>query len=306
MCKQKDGRMYTYYMPHTVLNGCRGAKAEDGDAAAAPGVALQLITRVSTSLKEALRYHMALVAIRQRTMLPPSGLEHLKFEDRFRKAVDFTLNELNMDASEMDLKFVISLRVLWIDSSLRTPPYSVVEQMQDGLADWRALDSARGRVSHRSYVLRHVAPQAIAESWAKLRQEYLRIMTWFGRCPCKIARRLDRLQQHHSVELERQLQKWNQVQMAAEERHQKQAVLQAESIALPPATDAGQAANAPRLDMVASKVLPLDEVEHRIYRLLAKWRSSEDQGHGEWQRAQKRKSSTLIAKATCRRYQRRV
>jgi len=313
MCKKKHGRMYNYYMPHIMLNSlpCKGVESEDSESAA-QGVAIQLFTRVSTNLEEALRYHMVLVAIRQRTMFPPSGSEHLTFEDRFHKAVDYTLKEIGMDATEMDLKFVLNLRVLWISSSLRTPPYSVVGQMQAGLADWRALDTARGRVQHRSYVLRQLAPEAIGESWGKLRQEYLRIMTWFGRCPAKIARRLDMLQQHHNSQLEKQLQRWNQVQMAAEERHQKQATAQvnlreAESIsgtvATPQLACVGLSARAH--ETVAVKVVSSEEVELRIYRLLAKWRPSCSKGHGK--HAQKRKSSKLTlpsvrpVKATCRR-----
>mmetsp|Transcript_66383 Transcript_66383/g.158833 ORF Transcript_66383/g.158833 Transcript_66383/m.158833 type:complete len:552 (-) Transcript_66383:89-1744(-) len=293
--KASHGKAYKYYLPGTVLN-----PPQEQDASI-PRVTLRLFTRNCTTLEDAVRYHSVLVAIRQRTCpkSTDSASEHTSFEDRFRSAVARTLSEFDINAHEMGLKFTLSARCLWVSSPLRTPPYCFATQVEAGLQDWRSLDLARGHVKHRSYVVRRMGPEAILQSWANLRKEYLRIMVWFGRCECKLSRRLEDLQKQHESHLETQLQRWREARALAKERHRHhQAASSCRDLeqagSCPDEADA--AAGNMHLQTEHAKVAKLvqkpDEsvLQHTILQLLRRWQKSLDKGCGQPQRSAGRRA----------------
>eukprot|EP00913_Durusdinium_trenchii_P027801 g26069.t1 len=86
------------------------------------------MTRTVSSLEVALRFHSLLVVVKQRTYVGSGS-----FESRFRNALSTTLSEFDVDPDSMGLKIIVSLRVLWMKTPLRTPAYFVASHLDKGL-----------------------------------------------------------------------------------------------------------------------------------------------------------------------------
>eukprot|EP00435_Cladocopium_sp_Y103_P047241 s1675_g13.t2 len=140
----KRQNKYRYYMASAAIEG------------------LRLVTRTVGSLEVALTFHSILVVIKQRT-----SCLHGNFEARFRAALSSTFSEFKADPESMGLKFIVSLRVLWMKTPLRTPAYLVASQLDNGLQALHRLRKARGSV--RNYVLRAVNTVDLDEQWTQIR-----------------------------------------------------------------------------------------------------------------------------------------
>eukprot|EP00434_Breviolum_minutum_P017681 symbB.v1.2.015606.t1/scaffold1172.1/size134038/3 len=162
---------------------------------------LRMVTKTVGSLEVALSFHSILVVIKQRTTFLSGS-----FEARFRAALSSTLSEFKVDPDSMGLKFIISLRVLWMKAPLRTPAYFVASQLEKGLQALDRLRKARGCA--RNYVLRSVDKIELDRRWQRIRGEYLDVMLEAG---CKkevVEDRLEILDQERSSKLQEQSKRW--------------------------------------------------------------------------------------------------
>jgi len=174
---------YKYYLASAAMEG------------------LRMVTKTVGSLEVALSFHSILVVIKQRTTFLSGS-----FEARFRAALSSTLSEFKVDPDSMGLKFIISLRVLWMKAPLRTPAYFVASQLEKGLQALDRLRKARGCA--RNYVLRAVDKIELDRRWQRIRGEYLDVMLEAG---CKkevVEDRLEILDQERSSKLQEQSKRW--------------------------------------------------------------------------------------------------
>eukprot|EP00931_Biecheleriopsis_adriatica_P019792 TRINITY_DN13390_c0_g2_i1.p1 TRINITY_DN13390_c0_g2~~TRINITY_DN13390_c0_g2_i1.p1 ORF type:complete len:382 (-),score=73.17 TRINITY_DN13390_c0_g2_i1:21-1166(-) len=169
---------------------------------------LQLLSKTERRLEVALRHLAVLLCIRRRFDVEAQGST---FESRFRAAVFGALSELDADPEAIGLRFVVSIRTLWISSPLRSPPYRIAE-LEAGLCARRLLWEARAGFPHSAAPgLGPVSFAAVEAAWAKLRQAYARIAGEAGSCPRRADARLRSLE----VELQQRLQQ-------EAERHERQ------------------------------------------------------------------------------------
>lgn len=174
---------YRYYMASAAIGG------------------LRLVTRTVCSLEVAFTFHSILVVIKQRTKLLCGS-----FETRFRAALKSTFLEFKADPESMGLKFIVSLRVLWMKTPLRTPAYFVASQLDNGLQALHRLRKARGSV--RNYVLRAVNTVDLDERWTQIRGEYLDVMVEAGRKKQSVLDRLELLDRERASKLQEQSRRW--------------------------------------------------------------------------------------------------
>ena len=160
-------------------------------ASAAVGDGIRLITRTVCSLEVALKFHVALVAIKQKTAFGTGS-----FDVRFRNALQTSLQEFGLDAKSMGLKFIVSLKALWLKTPLRTPAYSVPSGLDKGLKAFERLQEARGP-ARRNYVLRSAAPGEVEGHWERLQGTYLSVMMEAGCQEQDVRARLEILKSEH-------------------------------------------------------------------------------------------------------------
>mmetsp|Transcript_51470 Transcript_51470/g.166936 ORF Transcript_51470/g.166936 Transcript_51470/m.166936 type:complete len:757 (+) Transcript_51470:359-2629(+) len=177
---------------------------------------LRLLTKTARDPEVALRYHSALKAIQRGTSKSTGS-----FESRFRSALSETMAEFGVTPEIMGLKCVVSLHVLWVSRPLRTSPYSVTKHLDEGLRAWRRLHEARGTIGHRNGVLRNHSPQELECQWARLRQEFLALASESRGRTAHVEAMLDQAQAEHAERQEKQLERWNALRMAEEERTQR-------------------------------------------------------------------------------------
>lgn len=174
---------YRYYMASAAVEG------------------LRLVTRTVGSLEVALTFHSILVVIKQRTRFLRGN-----FEARFRAALSSTFSEFKADPESMGLKFIVSLRVLWMKTPLRTPAYLVASQLDNGLQALHRLRKARGSV--RNCVLRAVNTVDLDEQWTQIRGEYLDVMVEAGCKKQSVLDRLELLDRERASKLQEQSRRW--------------------------------------------------------------------------------------------------
>ncbi|CAK9061225.1 unnamed protein product [Durusdinium trenchii] len=179
----RGSRKYRYYLASAAVDG------------------LRLMTRTVSSLEVALRFHSLLVVVKQRTYVGSGS-----FESRFRNALSTTLSEFDVDPDSMGLKIIVSLRVLWMKTPLRTPAYFVASHLDKGLQALHRLQQARGHA--QNYVLRTVTQAELDKRWAHIRGEYLDIMMEAGCNKQAVMSRLDVLDRERSSKLQEQIRRW--------------------------------------------------------------------------------------------------
>lgn len=241
----RQGARYSYYL-----------------ASVAVGSGIQLQTRTESSLEVALGHQAVLLVIKHRASEGTGP-----FDYRLKEAIGSVLRELHVAPEAMRLKFILSIYAGWLAMKLRTPAYSVPQQLQDGLQAWRRLNEAQEAVAgYRPYTHDGSPPGVQLQRWAQVRDEYVATMVEAG-CSSKAV--LDRLELHerdHASRQEEQHRRWNQRRMAEEEASQRRA-MKAEVLS----RKRGRQALLPK----ASKAAPAPELAERsLERLLRTWAKS--------------------------------
>lgn len=136
---------------------------------------LRFLTKTDKSLATVTRFRDMLLSLRGRHEAGQGD-----FEGRVREALSAACLDFGLSPEAMGLRVTVSLRVLWSSRALRTPPFRVASQLDQGLAAWRRLYRARGDVSHAKCVLHDRTPAQLESQWSRLRDEYIAVMSECG------------------------------------------------------------------------------------------------------------------------------
>jgi len=207
----KVGPGYRYYYAYIDLEG------------------LEIFTRRDKDLAKAQRFRSALVNFKH-NITSQSELESggVLCEEQLRRAVE-NLPKLGVSVEEMDLKFKVKVRTLWIRKPLRSRAFAVATELELGLRTWRKLSILRSGGAEirrgRKHVLKEKSPETLQQEWNDFKEEYTSVLQLGSnyRTADSVSHRMQELEQVRNMHFEKQMERWNLEQMRAEEQKQRHA-----------------------------------------------------------------------------------
>lgn len=191
---------------------------------------LRFISRADRNLATVQRYCAAMLELRKRVCgaEEPEEVEDFRScsapnrEHHLRQAVHEVLLQHCLTASEVGLRFFISIKPLWASQRLETRLYNVADPVSfnEGLSAWHRLEEARPSLP-RSWIVRSCPPSDIDKALSRLREVFLEVMVSSGAAEEAVQERLQELEKEQQARKELQLQAWESCQMAREERAQR-------------------------------------------------------------------------------------
>lgn len=275
---------------------------------------LQLQTTTHRDLATVLTFHVALTALKHRVVAATEAPAS-QFDLRLAAALETTLAELGLDTEGLGLRLRVVLSALWTTRRLRTRSFKVPAELTAGLQVWHRLREAKGAAMAPGCrgALAAATPEDLERRWHTLRDEYLQVVADVGikemmepcfrqermacvklcngrtpnlptegKSPAAVTaatatgRRLLWMDCHRQTRQERQLERWNQARMLAEEKHQRQCLAkqwqqkqqqQKQKLQLLQPPPCATTIVGPSVGLCAARV------EARIQQLLAAWAS---------------------------------